>query len=115
VSEIFRGIRGPLREVPALQTPNADRTIGKWRLFDLSSGEGDRVADRSERMDARLILDRASLAKLEALAASSLTGRVAIHGVVFEFEECETKEGHRYILATFSGFPASEMSSLFGS
>jgi hypothetical protein len=95
----------PLREVPAVERdPNQPKTIRRFRLFESS---GLRSA---ERRDFRLYLDSRALRSLLDQATSSPTGRVIIHGVEFEVEEREDRNGHRFFVSRFVGAAAPEWS-----
>lgn len=98
---MVRSIHLPLRELPALQQPGYDPLIRKWVAFE----------GLSDRLDVRLYLGIEALERLLEAARSSLVRRVAIHGLQFELEERQARDGHRYVVCAFTGVPVPDESS----
>jgi hypothetical protein len=99
----FRSLNCDVREVPHLDRPNQDPTLRRWRLLEGAPAPHD----------SRLYLDRKALRFLLDRAEASPTGRVVIHGAVFDVELREARNGHRYNVIRFEG--SAEPEGLFGS
>lgn len=81
--EPWASVRAPIAEVPVLHRPGQDEIVRKVRF-------PDDVGDR------RLHFDLAALRRLVAIAESSPTQRVVLHGVQVEVEVRRTTTGHQW-------------------